>query len=256
LSNPEYPVTSGDIYTLVYTANGTAVTYRIVVDSSYRIRVANFAIISGAGKTFRHLKKEIEDIVSDNYPFSGVQCVLTQPGVFRVFVNGEVNAATEVSTWALARLSSLTQYITTYASTREISIKSANGTVKTCDLFKAVRTGDLSQNPYLQPDDVITFNRFDRRVTIKGAVERPGIYQLLAGENLNDLIETYAFGFTPMADKTRMALVRYVNSAAEFGERISITVADIQQNYVVQNYDTIIIPDMREWWPVTEGGGE
>jgi protein involved in polysaccharide export with SLBB domain len=251
LSNPEYPVTPGDIYTLAYTAGGTAVTYRIAVDNSYSIRISNLAVINAAGKTFRQLKKNAEDIVSNNYPLSGVQLVLSQPGVFRVFVNGEIKAATEVSTWALARLSSLTQYMTPYASTRNVSIKSANGKVGTYDLFKAERTGDLSQNPYLRPDDVITFNRVDRKVTINGAVERPGIYQLLAGENLKDLIETYAFGFTPLADKTRIELVRYVNSAAVFGDKISITESDILQNYTLQNYDTIIIPDMREWWPAT-----
>jgi protein involved in polysaccharide export with SLBB domain len=251
LSSPDYLVTPGDIYTLAYAAGNTAVTYRIAVDRSYDIRVSNLGVINAAGKTFRQLKRDAETIVANNYPLSGAQLVLTQPGIFRVFVNGEVGVAAEVSTWGLARLSSLSGYMTPYASTRNVSIKSTNGRVRICDLFKAERIGDLSQNPYLRPDDVITFNRLDRSVSIRGAVERPGVYQLLAGENLKELIESYACGIIPLADKTRMELERYVGSASVFGDKIRLTESDIQQNYALRNYDTITIPDMREWWPVT-----
>jgi protein involved in polysaccharide export with SLBB domain len=254
LSSPDYLVTSGDIYTLAYTAGGSAVTYRIAVDSSYNIRVSNLGMISAAGKTFRQLKRDVEAIVSQNYPLSGVQLILTEPGVFRVFVNGEVKAAAEVSTWALARLSSLSCQATPQASMRNVTVKSANGRVKVYDLFKAERTGDMTQNPYLRPDDVITFNRLERKVTITGAVERPGAYQLLTGENLKDLIEAYACGITPLADKTRMELIRYVGCASIFGDQIFLEESDIQENYALQNYDTISIPDMREWWPITRMG--
>jgi protein involved in polysaccharide export with SLBB domain len=168
-----------------------------------------------------------------------------------VFVNGEVETAAEVSTWALARLSSLSDHMTAYASTRNVSVKSTNGQIRIYDLFKAERSGDLSQNPYLRPDDVITFNRLERSVSIRGAVERPGVYQLLAGENLKDLIESYACGITPLADKTRMELQRYVGSASAHGDMIRLTELNIHQNYMLRNYDTITIPDMREWWPAT-----
>jgi hypothetical protein len=36
-----------------------------------------------------------------------VQLVLTQPAIFRVYVNGEVATAEEVPAWGLSRLSSL-----------------------------------------------------------------------------------------------------------------------------------------------------
>jgi protein involved in polysaccharide export with SLBB domain len=249
-SNPDYLVTAGDIYTLAYTANGVAVTYRIAVDSSYRIRISNLGVINAAGRTFQQIKNDAETIVSNTYPSSGVQLVFNQPGIFRVFVNGEVRIATEISTWALARLSSLTGHMTNYASFRDITIKSRNGQVRTYDLFKAERLGDLTQNPYLRPDDVITFNRFDRQVTINGSVERPGVYQLLTGENLRDLIETYANGFTLLADKTRMELVRYIESDSISGDRMLLEETDIGKNYVLRSYDVVTIPSLRETRPV------
>ncbi|MDR1596996.1 MAG: SLBB domain-containing protein [Treponema sp.] len=249
VSNPAYPVTVGDMYTLTYIMNGIPVLYDIMVDSSYTIRISNLGTINAAGKTLRQLKREAETIVSNNYPFSGVQLVLTQPGIFKVFVTGEVADATEITVWAMERLSSLTGLTTPFASLRNVTVKSANGQVRNYDIFKARRNGDLSQDPYLRPDDVITFNRLERRVTIRGAVERPGVYQLLANENLRDLIETYACGLTPVADKTRMELLRYGGSSSSFGERIVLTDSNIRENLVLQNYDVVTIPDVSEWWP-------
>jgi protein involved in polysaccharide export with SLBB domain len=249
-SSPDYMVTAGDVYTLAYNAGGSALSYIITVDSSYRIRVSNLGVINAAGKSFRQLKTEAETIVSNNYPLSGVQLVLTSPAVFRVFLNGEVQTAAEVSTWALARLSSLSGYITDYASLRNVTVKSSGGQPRNYDLFKAERLGDLKENPYLRPDDTITFNRLERQVTVEGAVERPGTYQLLPGENLKDLIETYASGFAPLADPSRVELLRYVNSSSISGNKINLTEADIAENYRLENYDAVSVPSIVQLRPV------
>jgi protein involved in polysaccharide export with SLBB domain len=250
-SSIDYRVTPGDVYTLSYAAGSTPVSYIIVVDSSYRIRVSNLGVINGAGKTFMQLKNEVETAVANNYPLSGVQLVLTQPAVFRVYVNGEVSTAEEVSAWGLSRLSSLAgRNFTDYASIRDISIKSSNGQTRVYDLFKAQRYGDVNQDPYLRPGDVITFNRIKRVVTINGAVERPGTYQLLDGENIKELIEIYGRGFTPIADKTRLEMVRLINSTEISGDKKFLTENDLANNYVLEHYDVITVPMITQLQPV------
>jgi protein involved in polysaccharide export with SLBB domain len=247
-SSADYRVTPGDVYTLAYSVGTVMVSYTIVVDTSYRIRVSNLGLINGREKTFLQLKSEVEAVVTNNYPFSGVQLVLTQPGIFKVHVKGEVHAAGEVSAWGLSRLSSLASgNLTGYASIRDISVKSSNGQTKTYDLFKAQYLGDLNENPYLRPGDVITFNRVNRIVTINGAVERPGIYQLMEKENLKDLIDFYANGFTPAADKTRSTLTRYVGSAEISGEILPLSEDDLAGNYALQHLDIITIPPITGW---------
>jgi protein involved in polysaccharide export with SLBB domain len=220
------------------------------VDTSYRIRVSNLGVINGREKTFLQLKSEVEAVVSNNYPLSGVQLVLTQPGIFTVYAKGEVYTAGEISTWGLNRLSSLAGgNLTAYASIRDISVKPSNGQTKVYDLFKAKRLGDLNQDPYLRPGDVITFNRVKRIVTIDGAVERPGDYQLMEGENLKDLIGFYANGLTPVADKTRSTLTRYVGSAEISGDIILLSEDDLAGNYPLQHLDNIVIPLITESRP-------
>ena len=296
-SSVDYRVTQGDIYTLVYAAGANQITYVINVDASYRIRVSNMGIVNGAGKTFLQLRNEVETIVTNNYPMSGVQLILTQPATFRVIVKGEVLAAGEIYAWALSRLSSLLMLsesdgnsqgqnqrfiqgqsqiqnqgqgqiqsqeqtwsqiyannsgnlLTNYASLRDITIKSANGQTTTYDLFRARRLGDLSQDPYLRPGDEITFNRVKRAVMITGEVERPGVYQLLDGENIKELLEFYGNGFTPEADRTRLELTRLINSNDVSGNKIFITESNIIDNYALENYDIINIPKITQLQPV------
>ena len=250
-SSADYRATQGDVYTLTYAAGTAQVSYTITVDSSYRIRVSNLGIVNGAGKTFMQLKSEIETVVTNNYPLGGVQLVLTQPSFFNIFVNGEVRVAEEVSVWALTRLSSLINTnLTIYSSIRDVSIRSSNGQTRTYDLFKARRLGDLSQDPYLRPGDTVTFSRIDRIVTIYGEVERPGTYQMQKGENLKELIEVYANGFTYLAHRTGIELVRLANNDVITGGKTFLTENDLVDNYALENFDEIYVPAIIRLRPV------
>ena len=251
LSSPDYLVTAGDVYTLAYFAGTTPVEYTITVDSTYRIRVSNLGVIDSAGKTFNQLKSQVETIVLNNYPLGAAQLVLRQPAVFKIYIKGEVQTTQEMQVWALSRLSSvLGNNLTSYSSTRNIQIRSSNGQVRTYDLFMANRAGDLSQNPFVRPDDVITVNRIDRRVTIAGAVERPGTYELLRGENLKQLVEVYGNGLTPFADTELIDLVRYTNSQSGSGDRTLLSNRDLLNNYRLEHLDVVTIRSITTERPV------
>jgi protein involved in polysaccharide export with SLBB domain len=252
ISNANYRVTAGDIYVLTYAVGTTRVTYQIAVDTSYRIRVSNLGVINAAGKTFLQLKTEAESIVSNNYPLSGAQLVLTRPAVFTVHLKGEVLTAVEVPAWALSRLSSFLtgQHLTSYASIRDVSVTSSGGQTRTYDIFRARRDGDLSQDPYVRPGDTITVKRVERVTSIKGAVERPGSYQILGGENLEELITRYAGGLIPIADTSRIELIRHIEGSRESGEKLFLTKEDIEENYKLNNLDEIYIPLITELMPV------
>ena len=172
-----YPVTAGDVYTLAFAAGSNPIQYTIPVDSTYQIRIANLGVINCAGLTYLQLKSQVESLVLRNYPMGGVQFVLTSPSTFLVSITGEVTTTVEQEAWALTRLSTFAgQYFTQYASTRKVTIKSSSGRVRTYDLFKAKREGDLSQDPFLRPGDKIIANELERKVSISGAVRRPGTY--------------------------------------------------------------------------------
>ena len=179
LSNPEYVVCAGDVYNLSYNAGGQAISYTIQLDTSYILKVSNLATINVAGRKFTQVKKSVEDIVIKNYPFSGAQFTLVTPAQFTVLIQGEVVAVSEVTAWGGQRLSEFVNTVATaYSSKRNVDVKSADGTLAQYDLFQAQRYGDMSQDPFLRPGDTVILQRYDRKVTISGAVERPGEYEV------------------------------------------------------------------------------
>lgn len=250
MSSIDYPVTAGDVYTLAFASGSTNVSYTVSVDSTYKFRVANLAVLNVAGLTFVQLKKQVEDIVSKNYPLSGVQLVLISPAVFQVTVEGEVQQTEIRQAWAMTRLSSIIDgVLTDYSSTRDIVITSSSGKETVYDLFKASRDGDLSQDPYVRPGDTITVNRVSRKVSIKGAVERPGSYELLKNETLKDLIDVYGGGFTDYADKNRIQLSRY-DLATRNTSVFYITEKQIEENLELLNHDVVSVVTTSDLRPV------
>lgn len=246
-----YPVTAGDVYTLGFVAGTTPVTYTIPVDSTYKIRIANMGVINCAGFTYLQLKSQVEALVLRNYPMAGVQFVLTAPSTFLVTIVGEVERTVDRNAWALTRLSTLVaRSFTPYSSTREITIESSDGTVKSYDLFLAMRKGDLSQDPFLRPGDKIIVNRTKRTVTIEGAVERPGTYEILDGENLKELIDIYGNGLEPLADTSRIEITRNVTGEAGSGKKTYVDKSAIDSNMELQSFDFVKIETYADFKPV------
>jgi len=210
LSNPDYPVTAGDIYTLSFVAGKTPVSYPITVDTTYSLKIANLGVIKNCdGLTYKALKRQVESLVSKNYPMGAAQFILTSPGVFSVKITGQVKKSSEVNAWALTRLSEIvSRSVTQYSSLRNVKIVSSSGKTRVCDLFKASRDGDFSNDPYLRPGDTVEVGRISRRVSISGAVERPGTYELLDGEELGRLVGYYGGGLTERADPSRITISR------------------------------------------------
>ena len=255
VSNLDYMVTVGDIYRLSYSMSGSFVSYEIMVDSSYNMRIGNFGIVKAYGKSYIELKKEVESVVLKNFPMSGVQFVLVSPALFTVKITGEVSSTTEKKVWGLTRVSeAISNSLTEYSSTRNIKIKAENGKVKVIDLFKARRDGDLSNDPYVRPGDEIIVQRMDRKVTIVGEVERPGTYELLPGENLKELVEKYGNGLTEFADLSRIEVFRVKSENSVSGQMMYLNAQDLEDEVLttfdVQCYDSVTVMSFKNLKPV------
>lgn len=253
MSIPNYPVTAGDVYDLVFAVGATPVHYTIPVDTSYRIRVANLGVITCANLTYNQLKEQVEHLVSQNYPMAGPQFVLANPSVFLVSLEGEVKQASEKKAWALTRLSSFIASNTTeYSSERNVTIVSANGKKNVYDLYKARRDGDFSQDPYLRPGDKIIIGRTERLITISGSVERPGTYEPLPHENLHELLYKYASNITKTADLSRIRLIR-IGDGKEHLETVQyLSEEDVNANFALVDKDKIFVPDWHDVQPFVE----
>lgn len=246
MATNEYIVTAGDIYTLAYSGG----SFSVSVDNTYRVRIANLGIINAKGLTLQEFKNKVESLIINNYPTSGVQFFLANPAQFHIFVKGEVISAKTIETWALERASSVLKNLyTEHSSNRFFTVVSENGTEKQYDLFKSTRNGDFDQDPYLRPGDTIIVPKVDRKVEIKGAVYRPGIYELLPGEELKSLIFEYGDGFTHFALKTKIELSRFTGNA-NFYDTSYYKETDLITDIPLNCYDKVYISSLEKVQPV------
>ncbi len=202
-SRQNYPVTPGDIYDLTYRSAGTEASTEILVESDYALNLGIFGKVNAANMTFPELKARVEEIISTAYPNSVPFLEIKSVGLFQVFMTGEVPQTEFVTVWGLSRLSEVVQgKLSNYSSIRKIGIKSKEGMLQEFDLFKALYQGVVEEDPFVLPGDTIVIYRRDREIEVKGEVFRPGTYQILRYESLEEIIEIYAGGLTKLADNS------------------------------------------------------
>jgi len=249
MSEPDYPVTAGDIYALTYLRSSTPDTIRLVVEGDSTVNLGFFGRFPAAGLRFRDFKALVEKKVADGYPGSNPSLLIVSPGIFQVLVEGEVAKAGFLEAWGLSRLSTFLSLATSRASIRAVTIIGSKGDKHSYDLFLAGRQARIDQDPYIKPGDRILLGRADRIVTIGGAVERPGTYQLLPGETLRDIVSVYGGGLAERADSSRIDLVRYVGSIDPTGDRRLIDYSK-SPNTDLNNLDVVTVPSLQDFLPI------
>lgn len=123
---------------------------------------------------------------------------------------------------------------------REIQIKRVNGQTLTIDLEKFRLTGNYSQNPYLQNDDVILFpfNERERNfIFITGAVNRTSKFQFVEGDKLEDAL-LFAGGVDKGFDKVTSAEISRLDASGEKETKFLVNISD---NPVLKRGDRITI---------------
>jgi polysaccharide biosynthesis/export protein len=250
-SSMNYPVTPGDVYKITYIRLNQVVSMEAIVLNDYSLNLSLFGTIDTRAITYPELRRRIEKLVLSAYPNSIPQVTLSSTGVFLVHVSGEVRRTELVQCWGFTRVSEVIRSrLTQYASMRNISIVSGDGTKRQADLFIASRKGILDQDPIVKPDDTIIAVRASRKVEVGGAVYKPGTYELLEGENLMQLINDYAEGMTKTANEKKISIVRIVPGTNPRGEALS---ADMKNplfgKIELKDFDTVVVGSYRDELP-------
>lgn len=114
----------------------------------------------------------------------------------------------------------------------------ANGTAAaTFDLFRFFFKGDLAQNPYVYPGDVIILKKLSRSVSIYGALEEfSGTVSFVDGESLADLLNLFTLDAS--ADSNHIILQR---GATEGGRSMTEIKFSDAASVKLQNRDVISV---------------
>lgn len=239
ISNPTYPVTPGDTFRLIYLDGMRTLTYDLQADDQTTIVIPGLGTVNAKGLTLQQLRQSIISLVQTYHSYSNPQLVFTGTGNFTVTVVGEVVGTRVVPAWGLTRLSEVVQYAGVYASTRSVVVTSTDGTSKSYDLYKALRKGDLREDPLLKSGDVIRLERAQRMVTLGGNVYQEGTYQLLEDEHLSLLISYYGGGVLGGADIQNIRLQRYDEMTGSWDVRYVDLVKT--PDFELQHLDQVIV---------------
>lgn len=124
-------------------------------------------------------------------------------------------------------------------SYRKIRLIRQNETVATFDLYDFLLNGAQTANVRLHDQDVVFVDAFASQSEISGETRRNGIFELLGGETVGDLVR-YAGGFTNKAFAQRVRIHRFTDR-----ERRMVTVpSDLFDDFVIMDGDEVFIDEI------------
>jgi len=197
-------------------------TQKLRVSPEGYIRYPNYGPIKVGGLSIETATAAIKTALSKIYPGirSGavqVQVSLGQIRSIRVTLIGEVKRPGTVTVSSLSTLLNalyLSGGPTEIGSLRSIQLVRNGKQLVDFDLYDFLFRGDLSKNLLLQDGDVIRLATCNTRVALKGAFNKPALYEATSSETAKDLV-AYAGGISPMAVKDMISVIRMGTSRRE-----------------------------------------
>ena len=242
----QYQIGAGD--KLVVDVFGVSdITNKLLVSPEGNIRYPKYGPIAVGGLTIEAATEKIKRSLSSIYPGirSGsvrVQVSLGQIRSIQVTLIGEVNRPGTVTVSSLSTLMNalyLSGGPTAIGSLRNIELVRNGKKLTSFDLYDFLFKGDLSKNLLLQDGDVIRVGYCQTRVALKGAFNKPALYEARDGETAKELIG-YAGGVSPVAVKDFVSVIRL---GATRREAYSITPAQWGQ-FKLMTGDTLLVDSL------------
>lgn len=245
ISDPGYVLVPGDTISVTYMerTGNAPVTLHITIPYGGEIRISSIATVETKGRTFQDVRAEIEALLTQYNRYSNPIVSIQSLGLFHVNINGEVTSSRSIRVNGNSFLSDVLYYGSATASSRLVTITGEDGCVRTYDPYLGMRKGDKENNPRLHPGDTITLHKRERAVTVSGAINDGGTYQLLEGENLSALINDYGAGLDPYASG---CVIIQRSRGNGYYETISVPSSE---DYTLQDGDVIYVE------PVTDSLG-
>jgi protein involved in polysaccharide export with SLBB domain len=219
-------------------------TKRLKVTPEGDIRFPNLGPVKVAGLTIEEATVKLRKSLTKIYPGIANGSVKVQVSVgqirsIRVTLIGEIKRPGNYDISSLSTLMNAL-YVSggpnEIGSFRNIELVRNGKNISTFDLYDFLLKSDLTKNLLLQDGDVIRVNPYTTRVTVKGAVKKPALFDVKPNETAADMIR-YAGGFADMGYKELIRLFRFGSKNKEI---ISVKAAQLA-SFKLNSGDTIMV---------------
>ncbi len=208
-----YILTKGDKLSIqVYGVNQDFNTY---VERDGSITLSNVGKIQVAGLSFEDAKKVIKNKIKNAFPAStDIVISISEFTPIQVIVSGLVKAPGLYNLTSFSTIKDALMQcggILDSGSYRNILLKRNGKIIKVFDLYKLIRFGDTSDDLLLHNGDILIVKPIQKRITLKGQVNMPGIYELRRGESFKNLF-IYSSGLKANANANNIVLKSFINN--------------------------------------------
>lgn len=199
--------------------------FNVTVPLEGRIFLPILGEMSVAGDTLDQARRRIARQLALRLPGFSVSILLTGLRSFKVLVLGEVEERGYITVTAVTRVSEVlaAARVNRIGSIRNLELRAVSGRMASLDLYRFLASGSLKDNPVVTEGQIISVPPRYGAVEIRGAVGRPGRYEIKKGETLNDVLRL-AGGLNVDAYRERAELsrLRVQSGGAENREVITV----------------------------------
>jgi protein involved in polysaccharide export with SLBB domain len=217
LSTPplDYPIGVGDkIIVSLYGGAELQESYTVGTDGA--IFPKQMGKIYVGGLNFDNARRIIYSRFSSVVPAgTNIDVILGQPRTINVNVVNEVKNPGSYTVSAFSNAYNVIAKaggVTEYGNLRSILIKRNGRIIEEIDVYKFLQSGDVGRQLYLQNNDFIIVQFYDKKVLATGQFRRPMYYQLKRDEGVKALLK-FSGGLNSDALASSLDIIRNVNES-------------------------------------------
>ena len=203
----DYKISLRDQFTVILSGSKDAIlNLNVKLDGT--ILFPELGAISVAGLSFQEVKEKLSQLIEQSYIGVNIDVSMQNLSAKKITIVGAVQTP---GTYLVNPFSSITSSlaysggISEIGSLRDIKLIRNNQEIFSFDLYDLLIRGDRSKDLTIEAGDTLLINAASQFVEINGAVKRPGIYEILEGEILEDIVD-FALGFTQTANKSNISV--------------------------------------------------
>jgi protein involved in polysaccharide export with SLBB domain len=186
-----YVVGPGDYFAVAVHLQGAELEH-VPVTPEGDLVLPRIGAVPVAGKSLAEAKRAVTDALAESYRNVQIDVVLATVRTIQVHVTGQVVNPGTYSASALDVVSTLIDLaggLTPNAGQRNIELHKPENTIRRVDLVRYRNAGDPEANPAVMDATSIRVPFEGEMVYCLGAVEQPGHYELVPGDDIQSLIE-------------------------------------------------------------------
>jgi len=186
------------------------IDYRATIDRSGAISIPKVGEVPLAGLRFSDLKDHLRAAIARSFHGFELSVSLGQLRSIRVYVTGFARTPGSYTVSALSTLVNVLFHAggpDKAGNLRAVELWRSGERIAVVDFYEFLLRGRHDNALRLMPEDVLHIPALEGEVAIAGAVNRPAIYQLRAGETVGGLIE-FAGDLSVIASAHRVVIER------------------------------------------------